>query len=71
MRAQSPSVRDVFADSGTGLFSNILERICVPGTILIALLSGFGAVNTAWEAVAWQSMSKRCASFAVAPLVPT
>lgn len=52
----------------TGLFANILDRICVPGTILIATLSGFGAVNTAWEAVEWQKMSKR---YCLRPIPPT
>jgi hypothetical protein len=28
----------------------VLERICVPGVVLVAGLSGAGAVNTAWHA---------------------
>ncbi|KPV78568.1 uncharacterized protein RHOBADRAFT_51020 [Rhodotorula graminis WP1] len=40
-----------------GLVNELLSRICVPGVILIASLSGGGAVNTAWEAYEWRSVS--------------
>ncbi|GAA5977295.1 hypothetical protein JCM11641_000056 [Rhodosporidiobolus odoratus] len=40
-----------------GLVNALLSRICVPGVILIASLSGGGAVNTAWEAYEWRSIS--------------
>ncbi|BGP44922.1 hypothetical protein JCM10450v2_000737 [Rhodotorula kratochvilovae] len=40
-----------------GLVNELLSRICVPGVVLIASLSGGGAVNTAWEAYEWRSVS--------------
>ncbi|GAA5850559.1 hypothetical protein JCM9279_007540 [Rhodotorula babjevae] len=40
-----------------GLVNELLSRICVPGVILIASLSGGGAINTAWEAYEWRSVS--------------
>ncbi|BGP12881.1 hypothetical protein JCM10213_005165 [Rhodosporidiobolus nylandii] len=40
-----------------GLVNALLSRICVPGVMLIASLSGGGAVNTAWEAYEWRSIS--------------
>ncbi|GAA6036835.1 hypothetical protein JCM8097_006304 [Rhodosporidiobolus ruineniae] len=40
-----------------GLVNALLSRICVPGVMLIASLSGGGAVNTAWEAYEWRSVS--------------
>ncbi|GAA6061931.1 hypothetical protein JCM10212_001499 [Sporobolomyces blumeae] len=40
-----------------GLVNTLLSRICVPGVVLIASLSGGGAVNTAWEAYEWRSIS--------------
>ncbi|GAA5919085.1 hypothetical protein JCM1841_003741 [Sporobolomyces salmonicolor] len=40
-----------------GLVNALLSRVCVPGVVLIASLSGGGAVNTAWEAYEWRSIS--------------
>ncbi|GAA5993978.1 hypothetical protein JCM5350_003514 [Sporobolomyces pararoseus] len=40
-----------------GLVNTLLSRICVPGVVLIASLSGGGAINTAWEAYEWRSIS--------------
>ncbi|GAA5844512.1 hypothetical protein JCM3766R1_007147 [Sporobolomyces carnicolor] len=40
-----------------GLVNTLLSRICVPGVVLIASLSGGGAINTAWEAYEWRSVS--------------
>ena len=40
-----------------GLINALLSRTCVPGVMLIASLSGGGAVNTAWEAYEWRSIS--------------
>ncbi|GAA5878165.1 hypothetical protein JCM3774_004316 [Rhodotorula dairenensis] len=40
-----------------GVVNSLLSRICVPGVVLIATLSGGGAVNTAWEAYEWRSVS--------------
>ena len=44
-----------------GLYNTTLERICVPGVLLIAALSGAGAVNSAWEAWIWRKVSQRYA----------
>ncbi|CAD6567989.1 MAG: hypothetical protein CYPHOPRED_002285 [Cyphobasidiales sp. Tagirdzhanova-0007] len=41
-----------------GILSITLDRICVPGTVLIAALSGGAAVNSAWEAFEWRERSK-------------
>ncbi|KAM0752890.1 hypothetical protein T439DRAFT_184970 [Meredithblackwellia eburnea MCA 4105] len=40
-----------------GIINGLLSRICAPGVILIASLSGGGAVSTAWEAFEWRSIS--------------
>ncbi|GAA5922305.1 Golgi pH regulator family protein [Sporobolomyces koalae] len=40
-----------------GFVNTLLSRICVPGVVLIASLSGGGAINTAWEAYEWRSIS--------------
>lgn len=40
-----------------GVVNSLLSRICVPGVVLIASLSGGGAVNTAWEAYEWHAVS--------------
>ncbi|GAA5980246.1 hypothetical protein JCM10908_001586 [Rhodotorula pacifica] len=40
-----------------GVVNSLLSRLCVPGVVLIATLSGAGAVNTAWEAYEWRSVS--------------
>lgn len=41
----------------SGIINGLLSRICVPGVFLIGGLSGGGAVNTAWEAFEWRSLS--------------
>ncbi|KAK4699495.1 hypothetical protein P7C70_g6765, partial [Phenoliferia sp. Uapishka_3] len=40
-----------------GLINALLSRVCAPGVVLIASLSGGGAVSTAWEAFEWRSIS--------------
>lgn len=47
-----------FCQNSTGLLSTTLDRICVPGTVLIAALSGGAAVNSAWEAFEWRERFK-------------
>jgi len=41
-----------------GFLNTTLARICVPGVILIASLSGGGAVNTAWLTWEWRRRAK-------------
>ncbi|PLW26778.1 hypothetical protein PCANC_28583 [Puccinia coronata f. sp. avenae] len=41
-----------------GFLNTTLARICVPGVILIASLSGGGAVNTAWLTWEWRRRTK-------------
>lgn len=42
-----------------GLFSAaLLDRVCVPGVVLIAGLSGGYAVITAWDAFEWRERFK-------------
>lgn len=41
-----------------GLLTSTLDRICVPGTVLIAALSGGAAVNSAWEAFEWRERTR-------------
>lgn len=43
--------------AAAGLVNALLSRVCVPGVFLIASLSGGGAVNTAWEAYEWRSVT--------------
>lgn len=53
-------VADKFVVEGShslGYVNGLLSRVCVPGVFLIASLSGGGAVNTAWEAFEWRSVS--------------
>ncbi|GAA99132.1 uncharacterized protein L969DRAFT_621666 [Mixia osmundae IAM 14324] len=38
-----------------GVFNSVLERICVPGVLLIASLSGAGCVQTAWDGYEWRA----------------
>ncbi|KAI5481899.1 G protein-coupled receptor 89A [Pseudohyphozyma bogoriensis] len=40
-----------------GFINALLARVCAPGVILIASLSGGGAVSTAWQAFEWRSIS--------------
>lgn len=54
-----PSMPNPRLTAPSGLFSTTLDRICVPGVVLIAALSGGGAVNTAWEAFEWRERFKR------------
>lgn len=46
-----------------GLINDLLSRVCVPGVFLIASLSGGGAVNTAWQAYEWRSISSAFVPF--------
>lgn len=43
-----------------GIIGVTLDRLCVPGTVLIAALSGGAAVNSAWEAFIWRERFRRC-----------
>ncbi|KAK4054804.1 hypothetical protein OIV83_000728 [Microbotryomycetes sp. JL201] len=40
-----------------GVVNAMLSRVCIPGTLLIATLTGSGAMTTAWEAYEWRSVS--------------
>lgn len=54
-----------------GLINALLSRTCVPGVMLIASLSGGGAVNTAWEAFEWRSISSASVASGFADLTET
>lgn len=49
----------VEAERSLGFINVLLSRICVPGVVLIASLSGAGAINTAWESLQWRSISSQ------------
>ncbi|KAK4058131.1 hypothetical protein OIO90_000870 [Microbotryomycetes sp. JL221] len=40
-----------------GVVNAVLSRVCIPGVVLIASLTGSGAMNTAWEAYEWRMVS--------------
>ncbi|KAM0793127.1 hypothetical protein ACM66B_000605 [Microbotryomycetes sp. NB124-2] len=40
-----------------GIVNAMLSRVCIPGVLLIATLTGSGAMTTAWEAYEWRAVS--------------
>lgn len=54
-----------------GLINALLSRVCAPGVVLIASLSGGGAVSTAWEAFEWRSISSAFVPLYFGPLLTT